>query len=58
MLQLLDDKKLARTDNLYVDFETPEGASKMWVYRKPMNSIYLFIKTFTTAWMWSYYDSF
>lgn len=29
LFKLVDDKKLTRTDNLYHDFETPEGASKI-----------------------------
>lgn len=29
LFKLLDEKKLAHTDNLYHDFETPEGASKI-----------------------------
>ena len=28
-LQLLDEKKLKQSDNLFKDFETAEGASKM-----------------------------
>ncbi|OXU30730.1 hypothetical protein TSAR_002015 [Trichomalopsis sarcophagae] len=29
IFKLLDENKLAKTDNLYLDFETPEGASKV-----------------------------
>ncbi|XP_001601436.1 nucleolar protein 58 [Nasonia vitripennis] len=29
VFKLLDENKLAKTDNLYLDFETPEGASKV-----------------------------
>lgn len=29
IFKLLDDKKLAKTENLYHDFETPEGASRV-----------------------------
>ena len=29
IFKLLDEKKLTKTENLYHDFETPEGAGKV-----------------------------
>lgn len=29
LLQLLDEKKLEKVDNLYLEFETPEKANQM-----------------------------
>lgn len=34
--QLLDEKKIKATDNLFKDFETPEKANKMYVMLKDL----------------------
>ncbi len=31
VFKLLNEKKLQESENLYLDFETPEKARKMWV---------------------------
>jgi len=40
LLQLLDENKLARSENLYLDFQTPERANKMYVYCIMYRSIF------------------
>ena len=36
VFQLLDEKKIKATDNLFKDFETPEKANKMYVLCESM----------------------
>ena len=49
--QLLDEKKLQKTDNLYKEFETPDGASKVWVCA-PNSCL---VATFLVVEQWSRY---